>query len=99
MWTRLSGGLGGGGNIAAATGGWGCILWRVPRNTTTHQSVSPADSDGKVVDTVVQLTDDDSGGPDDNNNGEPEPEDGQQQEDSRLKSPSFFQSQQPKQHE
>ena len=101
IWTRFAGGLGGGGNTAAATGGWGCILWRVPRNTTTHQSVSPTDSTGEVVDTtnnsggvadtIVQFTDDnDSGGSDDNNNnGEPE--------DSRLRSPSFFQSQQPKQ--
>ena len=90
----FAGGLGGGENTAAATKGWGCIFWRVPRNTTAHQ-LSPADDNEKVGDTVVQLTDDDSGGPDDNNNGEPE--DGQQREDSGLRSPSYFQPQQPKQ--
>ena len=73
----------------------GCIFWRVPRNTTTHQ-LSPADdSDKKVADTIVQLADDDSGNPNTNHNDELK--DGQQREDSRLRSPSFFQSQQPKQ--
>ena len=64
----------------------GCVFWRVPGNTT------PADSDKKVADTVVQLNDDNSGSSDTNNTGEPEDE----PEDSRLKSPSFFQQ---KQHE
>ena len=59
----------------------GCIFWRVPGNTTTHQ-LGPADSDKKVADTVVQLTDDNSGGSDGNNNGEAEdePEDGDGQQ-------------------
>ena len=83
----------------------GCVFWRVPRNTTPTDSDKKVDdtaNSGGVGDTVVQLqlTDDNSGSSDANNTGEPEDEpedgDGQQRNDSRLKSPSFFQQ---KQHE
>ena len=69
----------------------GCVFWRVPRNTTPTDSDKKVDdtaNSGGVADTVVQLNDDNSGSSDANNTGEPE--------DSRLKSPSFFQQ---KQHE
>ena len=82
----------------------GCVFWRMPRNT----QLSPANSDGKVADTAnsggvadtvvdvgqAEQAEDGRGDFDANNNGELE--DGRQQEDSRLKSPSFFQ---PQQHE
>ena len=81
----------------------GCVFWRVPRNTTPTDSDKKVDdtaNSGGVADTVVQLNDDNSGSSDANNTGEPEDEpedgDGQQRNDSRLKSPSFFQQ---KQHE